>query len=82
MSGIVEITEIFTRKKWFRKIGDGPMEEVDLLPYDGVVPLVFLDDTVSWVMQKSLKAEEEIVQKMDKGMWRSARWKALPAKGW
>jgi hypothetical protein len=50
----VKIVEIVTRKKWFRRVGDGLMEEVDLLPYGGVVPFVFLDDKVEWVMQTKL----------------------------
>jgi hypothetical protein len=50
----VEIVEIFTRKKWFRRVGDGPLEEVDLTLYGGVVPVVFLDDKMEWVKQTKL----------------------------
>jgi hypothetical protein len=50
----VEVVEIFTRKKWFRRIGNGLMEEVDLLPFGGVVPLLFLDNTIDWVEQTQL----------------------------
>jgi hypothetical protein len=42
----IEVIEIFTRKKWFRKIGGGPLEEVDLRPYGGKVPVVLLGDRI------------------------------------
>lgn len=56
----VEIVEIFTRKKWYRRVGDGPLEEVDLGHYGGVVPVIFFDDNIAWAKQTKLVERREL----------------------
>lgn len=58
--GTVEVVEIFTRKKWYRRVGDGPTEEVDLRLYGGVVPFIFLSNTIDWVKQTKFVGKREL----------------------
>ena len=43
-TGKITIHEVFVEKPpgWFRKIGDGPWESVSLVPYNGMLPVVWM----------------------------------------
>jgi len=45
---IITILEKWTRTEGWRKVGNGPWERIDLTPYGGIVPVVFLNPRIDW----------------------------------
>lgn len=49
----ISVDDLFTRTEWFRRIDNGPWEKVDLTPYGGNVPVVFLKPDIDWVQERT-----------------------------
>lgn len=53
--GFVVVRERYTRNppKWERRIADGPWREMDLSPFGGTLPVVWLNPHADWVEQEA-----------------------------
>lgn len=58
----VRVREIFTRKQWFRKIGDGPWQEMDLTAFHGLPPVAWLDN--SPVAEQQSLVDEKFIEEL------------------
>lgn len=54
----VTIREKWTRTTGWIKIGDGPWRPIDLTPYGGKPPVIFLNSETDWVIRERWEAPQ------------------------
>jgi len=58
----IKVIDLFTDSKWYRKIGAGAWEEVDLRPYGGRPPVVISMTGTEAVVESMVTKEEAILR--------------------
>jgi len=58
IEGTIVIKDIYVKNPpaWYRRIGSGPWEKMDLASFGGILPVVWLKP-VDWVMTETLDNE-------------------------